>query len=233
VAPAYLVAATGTRLKASLGSGFTSPSLYQLFAPATSFGPVGNPLLRPEHALGWDAGFEQSLAGGRALLGITWFENSFRDLVDFDYAAGYVNIGRARTRGLEASAELRPAGGGSRFLVSYTRLAAHDLGSGEELMRRPRDKFSAEAGFRVFRGLDLAARALWVGRRLDRDYGAFPYPTVALPGYVLLDLALTKTLGSGIELFARVDNLLDVDYQTVWGYGSPGRTLRTGFRLSL
>ncbi len=61
VAPAYLIAATGTRLKATLGTGFKSPSLYQLFAPATSFGPVGNPLLRPERALGWDAGIEQSL----------------------------------------------------------------------------------------------------------------------------------------------------------------------------
>jgi vitamin B12 transporter len=233
VAPAYLIAATGTRLKASLGSGFKSPSLYQLFAPETSFGPVGNPLLRPERALGWDAGIEQRLAGGRALIGVTWFQSSFRDLVDFDYAAGYVNIGRARTQGLEVSAELRPAAGGPRLLASYTRLAARDLGSGAELLRRPRDKFSAEAGLRVFAGFDLAAHALCVGRSLDRDYSTYPYPTTILPGYVLLDLALTKTLRSGFELFARVDNLLDVDYQTVWGYGSPGLTLRTGFRLTI
>ncbi|HSQ79118.1 MAG TPA: TonB-dependent receptor, partial [Candidatus Bathyarchaeia archaeon] len=76
VAPAFLIAATGTRLKATLGSGFKSPSLYQLYAPATSFGPVGNLLLRPEHALGWDAGIEQTLAAGRAVVDVTWFENS-------------------------------------------------------------------------------------------------------------------------------------------------------------
>ncbi len=52
VAPAFLIKATGTRLKASLGTGFKSPSLYQLFAPATSWGPVGNPDLRPERATG-------------------------------------------------------------------------------------------------------------------------------------------------------------------------------------
>jgi vitamin B12 transporter len=233
VAPAYLIAAAGTRFKASLGSGFKSPSLYQLFAPETSYGPVGNPRLRPERALGWDAGVEQSLAGGRALLGITWFENSFRDLVDFDYALGYVNIGRARSRGLEVSTELRPEANGPRLSASYTRLAARDLDSGSELLRRPRDRFSAEAGLRVFGGFDLAAHVLWVGRRLDRDYSAYPYPTTALPGYFLLDLVLTKALASGLELFVRVDNLLNVDYQTVWGYGSPGLTVRTGFRLSL
>ena len=232
VAPAYLIAATGTRLKATLGTGFKSPSLYQLFAPATSFGPVGNPLLRPERALGWDAGIEQSLASGRAVLALTWFESTFQDLVDFDYAAGYVNIGRARTRGLEASAEARPADG-LRFAASYARLSALDTGTGTELLRRPRDKFSADAGFRFFGRVDLAGHALWVGRRLDRDFSAYPYPTVEMPPYLLLDAALTADLGRQLAVFFRVDNILDTRYETVWGYGAPGRSARLGFRLTL
>ena len=232
VAPTYLIRATGTRFKASLGSGFKSPSLYQLFAPASAFGPIGNPLLRPERVLGWDVGVEQSLAGGRTLLGVTWFESSFRDLIDFDFTAGYINVGRARTQGLEVTAEARPSAG-SRLLASYTRLSARDLGAGTELLRRPRDRFSAEAGSRLFGQLDLAVHALWVGRRFDVDTSDFAYPTVTMPSYVLLDLILTKALGSGFEIFARVDNLLNVDYQTVWGYGSPGITFRTGFRLTI
>src|SRR5512143_2324929 len=56
IAPAYVVPATGTRLKATLATGFKSPSLYQLFAPATAWGPIGNPGLRAERATGWDAG---------------------------------------------------------------------------------------------------------------------------------------------------------------------------------
>lgn len=232
VAPAFVISATGTRLKTTFGSGFKSPSLYQLYAPATSFGPVGDPLLRPERALGWDAGIEQTLAAGRAVVDLTWFESSFRDLVDFDFAAGYVNIGRARTRGLEISAEARP-GAGSRFAASYTRLSARDLGAGTELLRRPRDKFSGEAGVRIFGRLDLAANVLWVGRRLDRNFSIYPYPTATLPGYVLLGAVLSTDLGRGVEVFARLDNILDARYQTVWGYGSPGLTLRTGFRLIL
>ncbi|MGZ5515631.1 MAG: TonB-dependent receptor plug domain-containing protein [Candidatus Aminicenantales bacterium] len=232
VAPAYVIAATRTRLKATLGTGFKSPSLYQLFAPATSFGPVGNPLLRPERAIGWDAGLEQDLAAGRVILALTWFENSFRDLVDFDFAAGYVNIGRARTKGLEVSAEARPKGG-SRLSASYTRLSARDRDAGTELLRRPRDKFSAEAGARFFGRFDLAAHVLWVGRRFDRDFSVYPYPTIALPGYVLLDAVVTTAVGPHFELFARVDNLLHVRYETVWGYGAPGLTARTGFRLTL
>ena len=165
VAPAYLVAVSGTRLKASFGTGFKSPSLYQLFAPATSWGPIGNPALRPERAAGWDAGIEQRFASGAVVIGLTWFANSFRDLVDFDYQAGYVNVGRARTRGLEASAEARPAAG-VRFAASYTRLSARDLDAGTELMRRPRDRFAADLSFRFLRKYDLAVSGLWTGRRL-------------------------------------------------------------------
>jgi vitamin B12 transporter len=232
VAPAYLVAASGTRLKASFGTGFKSPSLYQLFAPATSWGPIGNPSLRPERAAGWDAGIEQRFASGAVVLGLTWFGNSFRDLVDFDYQAGYVNVGRARTRGLEASAEARPAAG-VRFAASYTRLSARDLDAGTELMRRPRDRFAADLSFRFLRKYDLAVSGLWTGRRLDRDYSASPYPIVALPGYFLLDAVLSTSLGSRLEIFVRVANALGARYESVWGYGAPGRTVRTGLRLAL
>lgn len=232
LAPAYLIPATGTRFKASLGSGFKAPSLYQLFAPATSFGPIGNLLLRPERALGWDAGIEQTLAAGRAVLEVTWFENSFRNLVDFDFAAGYVNIGRARTQGLEVSAEARP-GRGSHFGVSYTRLSARDTDAGTELLRRPRDRFSGEAGGRLFRRLELATHVLWVGRRLDREFSTYPYATTVLPGYVLLDAVLSTDLSRQVEVFARVDNILNTRYETVWGYGSPGLTFRSGFRLTI
>ncbi len=107
------------------------------------------------------------------------------------------------------------------------------MDAGTELLRRPHDTFSAEAGTRLFGRFDLSARALWVGRRFDRDFSAYPYATVALPGYVLLDAVLTAPVGPQLELFLRLDNILDARYETVWGYGAPGITARTGFRLAL
>ena len=232
VAPAYLVAATGTRIKATLGTGFKSPSLYQLFAPGTSWGPVGNPTLRPERAVGWDAGFEQSFMKERFTFGLTWFENIFRDLVDFDFAAGYINIGRARTKGLEASAKTR-LGGGVRLGASYTRLTARDEDAGTDLLRRPRDKFSADIGARLVGRFDLTVTALYVGRRLDRDFSAYPYQTVGLPGYVLLGAVLSTAIDSRLELFLRLDNVLGARYEQIWGYGAPGFSLTTGIRCVL
>ena len=198
VAPAYFIAATGTRLKATLGTGFKSPSLYQLFAPATSFGPVGNPLLRPERAVGWDAGIEQRLATGRIVLGLSWFENSFAtSSISIPLPAISISAGLK----LRVSRSRRKRGRGRRLSASYAWLSARDTDSGTALLRRPRDKFSVEAGLRLFGRFDLAAHALWVGRRFDRDFGAFPYQMIALPGYTLLDAVVTAALGPQLEPF--------------------------------
>jgi len=71
LAPAWVIEATGTKFKATLGTGFKSPSLYQLFAPPTAWGPVGNIGLRPERVTGWDAGIEQDIVRDRLRVGAT------------------------------------------------------------------------------------------------------------------------------------------------------------------
>jgi len=54
IAPSWQIDVTGTRLKASFGTGFKSPALQELFG---GFG--ANPNLKPETSTGYDAGFEQ------------------------------------------------------------------------------------------------------------------------------------------------------------------------------
>jgi vitamin B12 transporter len=233
VAPAFVIKETGTKLRATLGTGFKSPSLYQLFAPPTAWGPIGNAQLRPERVTGWDAGFDQDVLGGRLRFGLTYFSNSFRDLIDFDYVQGYVNVGRAATSGLELSLNSRPLGADRSLSLraAYTRLAARNEASGEPLLRRPRDKFSAEAATRLFGRFDLTATLLYTGSRPDRDYSAPPYPTVSLPGYLLLNAVVSTAVIPSLDLFVRVDNILGTRYEMVWGYGTYGFSLVAGFRI--
>ena len=72
---------------------------------------IGNTGLKPEESLGWDAGVEQMFLGGALTAGLTYFRDDFRNLIDYDFTRGYVNIGRARTRGVEIFAETKPADG--------------------------------------------------------------------------------------------------------------------------
>jgi vitamin B12 transporter len=232
LAPALAFDATGTRLKATLGTGFKAPSLYQLYAPGTAWGPIGNAALRPERSTGWDAGVEQSFGEGRILAGLTWFRNDFRDLVDFDYSLGYINIGRARTEGLEAFARFRPTEA-IDLRLSYTRMSARDLDAGTALLRRPKDKTVVEAWWRPLRRWELRLSAAYVGSRADKDYSALDVPTVTLRDYFLADADLAFQAGPRTRIFLRLDNLFDERYETVYGYGTPRLSAYGGVRLGV
>jgi len=228
LAPAFLLAGTGTKLKATLGTGFKAPSLYQLYAPATAWGPIGNEALKPERCTGWDAGIEQTFSGGRA--GLTYFRNDYRGLMDFDFLVGYINIGRARTEGLELFAEARP-GKDLDLRFSYTRMKAMDADAETPLPRRPRDKASADIRWRLARRWEAGLSGLFVGDRPDRDYSAWPYPAVTLKRYFLVDADVVLDLSPRTQFFIRVENILNEKYQTVFGYGTPRRSIYAGIRL--
>lgn len=102
VAPAYVIEATGTKLKASIGTGFKAPTLSQRFQ---DFPPYffGNPDLEPEESLGMDAGFEQPVFSGHAQFGATYFYNDITNLIEPNATfTSYINVGKAKTSGVEA-----------------------------------------------------------------------------------------------------------------------------------
>ena len=69
IAPTWEIAATGTQLKASVGTGFKAPTLTQLYVSFPQFDFFANPNLKPETSTGFDVGFEQPLASNRVRFG--------------------------------------------------------------------------------------------------------------------------------------------------------------------
>ena len=230
LAPAWFVARTGTKLKATLGTGFKSPSLYQLYAPPSAWGPIGNENLKPEESTGWDAGLEQDLAGGRFRLGATYFRNRFHNLISYDNVRGYINVGRAETSGVELTGEAAPFPALS-ITASYTRLRARDNDTGLDLLRRPRDKFSAGLGWRPLPKFDLDLKLSRVGSRSDLNFNTWPSAPITLRPYTLLDANFSYAVSPRIKLFVRFDNLLDQRYEMIYGYGTPGFCAYAGFEL--
>jgi len=108
VAPTYVLAATGTKLKASVGSGFKAPTLSELYQDFPPFF-FANPNLKPETSTGYDVGVEQAVAGEAARAGVTYFYNRMRNLiVDNADFTSYANIGRAHSDGVESFATCEP-----------------------------------------------------------------------------------------------------------------------------
>lgn len=225
----------GTRLRAAAGSGVKNPSFYELFGYSDGRF-IGNPDLKPEKSTGWEAGLDQSFIGGRASLGVTYFDSRLRDEIFTDYPApDYLATPAnrdtlSRQQGVEVSAraQLSPA-----WLVSgsYTWLDAEEDGTRE--VRRPSHTASAAVSWQAFAergGITLVARYNGAARDLAFIDPSYIPVRVRLDDYLLVNLNADYAVSDGIDLFARAENLLDEDYEDVFSFPSPGRSFTAGIR---
>ncbi len=243
------VTAGGTRLRASVGTAFRAPTFYENFSTGYV---TGNPSLRPEHALSWEGGIDQSLFAGRVTLGATVFSQLFRDLIDYTggtTACGYsyCNVARARAAGIEYSVTAAPASFlsasfGLTHLQTRVLTAGFDTTSGglyhlgQPLIRRPTTSWNAslQAASASRGSVDL--RWMYVGQRADRDFRSYPALPVTMPAFLRVDVGASYPLARGPDdrgttLTLRVENLTNADYQTVFNFLSPGRTVLAGVRV--
>lgn len=231
VAPAYFIKQTGTKFKATYGTGFKSPSLYQLFAPGTFWGPVGNENLEPEESKSWDAGIEQNLLQNKLTLGITYFSSKYENLVDFDFALGFINIRKASSKGAEFSLKAWPTNN-LLFMASYTRTEAKDRGTDEYLLRRPKNKFTTKLNFNLLEKGNISLSLIHIGERYDMEWAGWFATRVKMPSYTLLNAAASYELSQNVQIFFRLDNILNEEYEMAKGYGTPGFSSYGGVKLN-
>ncbi len=228
----------GFALHAAYGEGIAQPTFYDLFG----FFPgsfAGNPDLRPETARSWEAGIRW--ANGTVALGLTGFVSRLRnEIVDtFDpltFLSSTANAdGRSRRDGIELSASWRHADW-LNVEANYTWLDANEQPSaGAALVReirRPRSTANV-AGWGESGRFSWSASLAYVGARRDTDFDLLPAAVVRLDDYLLGSLRLGWQILPALELYARVENAFDADYQDVVGYSTPGRTVYAGLRVAL
>lgn len=230
IAPVLSFAETDTRLHASYGTGFKAPSLEQLYESFPAYFFFANPDLKPETSTGYDVGLDQTLFGVTG--GLTWFHNAIRNLIETDPVSfsTYVNVGRARTQGLEAYLAWQPLDT-LKLRADYTYTEAEDADLHQELVRRPKNKISAEARWQAMDALALDASLLYVGSWIDgsRD---FSVPRLNAHPYWTAGLAASYVLTEHFTLTARASNLFDRTYQNPVGFLQPGRAFYAGIKAS-
>ena len=218
LAPAFIVPVTETKLKASLGTGFKTPTLSQLFAdfrPAFNF--FGNPNLLPEPAVGYDFGFEQPIFNDRFRFGVTRYHNNITNLINTNASGtSYTNVGEAITSGYEAFASAAVTDR-LRLRTDYTYTKAIDAITELELLRRPRHKYTLAAEWNPTDQLLLSATWLRVSTWIDGNRD-FSIQRLTAPGYAVLNLAANYTVNQYTTVFARVDNALNERYENPTGF---------------
>jgi vitamin B12 transporter len=230
VAPVLAFTATGTRLHASYGTGFKAPTLVQLYEDFPAFFFFANPNLKPETSEGYDLGVDQTLFGVTG--GLTWFHSDIRNLIATDPVSfsTNVNIGRARTQGLEAYLAWQPLDT-LKLRADYTYTEAQDRGTGLELVRRPKNKVSADARWQAMEALSLDASLLYVGGWIDgsRD---FSISRLDAHPYLTIDIAASYALTDNFAVTGRVSNLFDKTYQNPIGFLQPERAFYAGIKAN-
>ena len=222
----YYMADSGTKVFANWGEGFKAPSVFQLTYICTFCGlSEPNLGLQPEESEGWEIGIEQNLLEDRLFVAATWFHQDIDNMIDFSYTAGYDNIARVETQGLELRLDAQVLDT-LRLSANYTWTDATDGETGEQLVRVPEHMIFGQLEWEAVEGLYLALSITHNSEETD------PYAP-PVDAWSRVDFRAKYQVTDSIELFGRVDNVLDEEYQQVSGYGTPDRSfylgVRTGF----
>ncbi|MFM7275220.1 MAG: TonB-dependent receptor plug domain-containing protein, partial [Gammaproteobacteria bacterium] len=227
----YAIESSGTRLRAAWGTAVKNPTFAERYGYYTNF--QGNPDLTPEESESREIGIDQSWSDGRLSGSLTWFDADLEDEIDgfvfdpstFNFTAANRD-GRSRREGLEAT--LRAAITPSLSLAAsytYTDSESPDPagGSMRELRRAPHIA-SLSLGWEPREDLQLNLNAQYNGSQDDQYFPPWPEPSqiVDMEDYTLLNLNATWRVTPAVELYARGENLLDEDYEEVFGYSTPG-----------
>ena len=215
-----------TRLHASGGTGIRPPNGFEL-------GFTNNPHLRPERSITTDLGIEQRLFGDRAVAGVTYFYNRFKDQIVTTGSLPNIssfssdNLNNSRAQGIELSVRVQPirsleVSGQYTWLDSEilaldgTTLAKSPFQVGQPLIRRPRNAGSYDVSWQRGRlRLDSNGYARGVVLDIEPNFGASVFRN---HGYFLMDAGFGIRTVRQLELFGQLNNILDQKYEEVLGF---------------
>jgi vitamin B12 transporter len=250
-------AVSSVKVFGNVGKGIKSPTFTERFGG--SFADP-TPALKVERARTADVGIEATFAAQRVRAVGTYFDNRFRDQVEFlsssptfspDGVPDYINIAGSKARGIELEAAVVRAIGGITAMGSYSLVdtaveATIQTGvqfqPGQPLLRRP--KHSGTLRLSYVRGIaSVYFDARFVGQRHDSSFLSLrSVPNGTLPRAVTTDITVNPgytVAGMGVDLrahrtltvFVRANNVADTEYESALGYPGMPRTVMVGMRF--
>ena len=202
---AALPVSEALRLIGSVSTAFNLPTFNQLYFPN-----FGNPDVKPERARSVELGAQIEADG--TLLRVVAFRTRYRDLIEAPAPAfTALNVAQALSEGVELSASTRMDDW--TFKLNFTTQDARNTSTGQALNRRA-DSFGSLEALREFGAWQLGGQVSSVSDRRDG--------TRMLAGYSLLHLNANWKFLPAWTLRARINNLTNERYQTVYGYQQLG-----------
>ncbi len=217
-------------IKSNAGYGFRAPSFNELYLEAGY--TTGNPDLKPENAVSFDAGILYEARRWR--VESAWFRIDADDLIQYQLVAGFrykpFNIGRSRSEGIEIDISVNP-GGGFTLSGSYTYDRAIDRSGepnldGKIIPGRPEH--------------DLFTRLSWTGQNLtvwtEGHYLSGNYVTRAntkkLDNRLTGNAGFNWNFGPHLQTGFEVKNITASEVVDVRGFPLPGRAFFASAKIT-
>lgn len=261
----------GLRVHATIGRAFITPDAAHIAGfsqvvsttgtPRTTALIQGNPALRNESSLSWDAGlrFERPAAGFAA--DVTYFATRVQHRITTRTTnpvgettpegllvcsrTTYLNADDSRIQGLEAEAsydfgalaghryELRAFVGGTR---NFRFADVVNNADGTQSIRPVFNVAGLSGNYGVafdsHHGLRARLAGHYVGPRADTDFTDTRAPQIDCPAYMTLDCSAAYTLAARHTLTLQVGNLTDENYYEKRGFNLPGRSWTGGYAIA-
>ena len=238
----YKLAGTGTRFYSNVARGQKAPTFGDQFGFFADLF-LGNPNLVPESSVEYEIGISHVALDGRLNLDVSLFtarlENEINgfafDPVTFQFTAENRD-GKSTRDGFEATAGIAVTDQ-LDVTLNYAYLDAEEPdGSGglTRELRRPKNNASVFVDYRPSDRVGLTLDANYVGSSVDTFFPPFPQPSqaVTLGDYLLVNIGGTYRINDSISLYGRVENLLDEEYENLFGFATPGIGVYGGFRAN-
>ena len=216
----YKLAASHSRIRGSYGTSFQAPSFFQLFS---SFGDPG---LMAESGEGWDLAFEQVFADGKGLFSSTLFGNEVEDKIIFSFNTfTYANEDMYESEGIENALRYD-------FSDQVSTTLAHtysdaNYADGTEAERVPRNIISLTVDLQPSDRLNLSVTALAVSSQFSLRNSS-----PKQEGYEVVNVSAQYEVSEDMQLWARIDNLFDEDYEEILTYQTFGFSVYGGVRIN-
>jgi vitamin B12 transporter len=227
VSPSYVIQ-PGLRIISSVSSGFKAPSLYQI-----SY----NTALKAETSVNAELGVDYKSNPVDAR--IVYFNRTINNGIDYNYIDyNFFNFIKQKVNGIEIELNHRLPHGQS-VGVNYTllngqetnqnRITTTDTITYNYLLKRPKHSLQMQYNVAINKKWQASLSGRYISSRYD--VGGYATQDVKLDYYTLLNAHLQYQASKGLSFYVDMQNILQDQFQEIYGYNTMGRTIQIGFRL--
>ncbi len=209
----------GLQFKSSIGSGYRSPGMYELYSKL-----YGNKDLIPEKSLSIDFSFSYSPSNSSINISGGMFTNKIDDKIEFISDGYYNTIGQTKIKGYETALGF-PFTNKIFFSTSYVQTnGKNDKGNKIKLV--PKHKLVGSLIYDYDKYTNLNLYALYKNKSQDTSYKE-------LPTYKTLNLRGNYKINYKSVIYVKLENFLNRRNEDNRGYSSPSRSIYFGIQYNM